>query len=83
MNNEELHNLSSSPNIITIIKSYRMGWASYVLCKKKKRNIHKVLYKNLKEIDEVEYLAIHRKVKMSLCLTTYTLCHESVGGMDI
>jgi hypothetical protein len=30
LHNEELHNLYSSPNIIRMIKSRRMGWASHV-----------------------------------------------------
>jgi hypothetical protein len=30
LHNEELHNLYSSPNIIIMIKSRRMGWAGHV-----------------------------------------------------
>jgi hypothetical protein len=30
LHNEELHDLYSSPNIITIIKSRRMRWAGHV-----------------------------------------------------
>jgi hypothetical protein len=30
LHNEELHNLYSSPNIITMIKSRRMRWAGHV-----------------------------------------------------
>jgi hypothetical protein len=30
LNNEELHNLYSSPNIITMMKSWRMRWARHV-----------------------------------------------------
>jgi hypothetical protein len=30
LHNEELHNLYSSPNIITMVKSRRMRWAGYV-----------------------------------------------------
>jgi hypothetical protein len=30
LHNEELHNLYSSPNIISVIKSRRMRWAGYV-----------------------------------------------------
>jgi hypothetical protein len=32
LHNEELHNLYSSPNIITIIKPRRMRWPGYVAC---------------------------------------------------
>jgi hypothetical protein len=30
LHNEELHNLNSSPSIISMIKSMRMKWAGYV-----------------------------------------------------
>jgi hypothetical protein len=30
LHNEELHNLYSSPNIIRVIRSRRMGWAGHV-----------------------------------------------------
>jgi len=32
MNNEELHNLYSSPIVISVLKSRRMRWASHVIC---------------------------------------------------
>jgi hypothetical protein len=38
LHNEELHNLYSSPSIITIIKSRRMRWAGHVDTKEEKRN---------------------------------------------
>jgi hypothetical protein len=31
VHNEELHNLHSSPNIITMIKTKRMRWAGHVV----------------------------------------------------
>jgi hypothetical protein len=31
LHNEELHNLYSSPRIIRMIKSRRMGWVGYVV----------------------------------------------------
>jgi hypothetical protein len=30
LHNEKLHNLHSSPNIIQVIKSRRMGWVGHV-----------------------------------------------------
>jgi hypothetical protein len=30
--NKELHCIQSSPNIIRVIKSRRMGWAGYAAC---------------------------------------------------
>jgi hypothetical protein len=32
LNNDELHNLHSSPNIVGVIKSRSMRWAGYVSC---------------------------------------------------
>jgi hypothetical protein len=41
--NEKLHNLYSSPNIIRMIKSRRMGWAGYVARMGEKRNAYRIL----------------------------------------
>jgi hypothetical protein len=38
LNNEELHNLYSSPSIIRMIKSRRMRWAGHVARMGEKRN---------------------------------------------
>jgi hypothetical protein len=38
LHNEELHNLYSSPNIIRMIKSWRMRWAGHVARMGEKRN---------------------------------------------
>jgi hypothetical protein len=43
MHNGELHNLSSSPDIIRQIKSRRMRWAGHVARMVKKRKVYKVL----------------------------------------
>jgi hypothetical protein len=43
LHNEELHNLYSSPNIITQIKSRRMRWAGYVARMGEERNVYRVL----------------------------------------
>jgi hypothetical protein len=32
LHNEELHDLSSSPSIVRVIKSRRMRWAGHVAC---------------------------------------------------
>jgi hypothetical protein len=31
LHNEELHNLYASPNVIRVMKSWRMRWAKYVV----------------------------------------------------
>jgi hypothetical protein len=42
LHNEELHNLYSSPNIITMIKSTRMMWAGHV-ARMETRNAYSIL----------------------------------------
>jgi hypothetical protein len=46
LHNEELHNLYSSPSIITIIKSRRMRWAGHVARMSEKRNVYRILVGN-------------------------------------
>jgi hypothetical protein len=43
LHNEELRDLYSSPSIIRIIKSMRMGWAGHVARMGEKRNAYRVL----------------------------------------
>jgi hypothetical protein len=43
LRNEELHYLYSSPSIIRIIKSRRMGWAGYVARMGEKRDAYRLL----------------------------------------
>jgi hypothetical protein len=43
VNNEELHNLYSSPSIIRMTKSRRMGWVGYVAPIETKRNAYRIL----------------------------------------
>jgi hypothetical protein len=43
LNNEELHNLYSSPSIIRIIKSRRMRWAGHVAQMGEKRIVYRLL----------------------------------------
>jgi hypothetical protein len=40
LHNEELHKLYSSPHIIRMMKSRRMGWAGYVAHMGEKRNVY-------------------------------------------
>jgi hypothetical protein len=42
LHNEELHNLYASPNIIRVIKSRRMRWASHVARMGEIINVHKI-----------------------------------------
>jgi hypothetical protein len=43
LHDEELHNLYSSPSIIRMIKSRRMGWAGHVAHMGEKRNAYRIL----------------------------------------
>jgi hypothetical protein len=43
LRNEEFHNFYSSLNIIRMIKSRRMGWASHVARMGEKRNAYRIL----------------------------------------
>jgi hypothetical protein len=43
LHNEELHNLYSSPSIITMIKSRRMRWAEHVARMGQKSNAYRIL----------------------------------------
>jgi hypothetical protein len=49
LDNEELHNLYSWPNIITMIKSRRMRWAGHVERMGEKRNACRILVGNPEE----------------------------------
>jgi hypothetical protein len=43
LHNEELHNLYSSPSIIRMIKSRRIGWAGHVARMREERNAYRIL----------------------------------------
>jgi hypothetical protein len=40
LHNEELHNLYTSPYIIRVIKSRRMGWVGHVAHMEMRNNVH-------------------------------------------
>jgi hypothetical protein len=48
LDNEEFHNLYSSPNVIKIFKSRRMRWAGHIARIGEKRNALEVLVVKLK-----------------------------------
>jgi hypothetical protein len=43
LHNDKLHNLYSSPNIVRVIKSRRMGWAGHVAHMGEGRGVYRVL----------------------------------------
>jgi hypothetical protein len=48
VNNEELHNLYSSPHIIRVIKLNRIRWTIYVICRRNDKCIQNFGRKKLK-----------------------------------
>jgi hypothetical protein len=54
LHNEELHNLYSSPSIIKMIKSRRMGWTGYVARMGEKRNACRILVAKPEERDQMK-----------------------------
>jgi hypothetical protein len=53
-NSEELHNLYSSPDIITQIKSRRMRWEGHVAHMGEEKKAYRVWWESLKERDHLE-----------------------------
>jgi hypothetical protein len=43
LDNEDVYNLYTSPNIIRVIKSRRARWAGHIACKGEMRNAYKIL----------------------------------------
>jgi hypothetical protein len=43
VHNEELNHLYTSPNIVWVIKSRRMRWASYVAHRGERRGVYRIL----------------------------------------
>jgi hypothetical protein len=43
LDDDELHSLYSSPNIVRVIKSRRMRWAGHVACMGEGRGVYRVL----------------------------------------
>jgi hypothetical protein len=43
LQNKELNDLYSLPNIVRVVKSRRMKWAGHVLCMGEDRGVHRVL----------------------------------------
>jgi len=48
LQNEELNDMYSSPNIVWVIKSRRMRWAGHVACVGESRGVYRVLVGNTK-----------------------------------
>jgi hypothetical protein len=44
LHNDELHSLYSSPNIVRVIKSWRMRWAGHVALMGEGRGVYRVLF---------------------------------------
>ena len=60
LNNGELNDLYSSPNIIRAIKLRRMRWAGHVACTG--RDAHRILWGNIRERDCLEGLGVDGRI---------------------
>jgi len=54
LHNEELNDLYSSPNIVQVIKSRRMGWAGHVACMCEERGVYRDLLVKRREREHWE-----------------------------
>jgi hypothetical protein len=62
VNNEELHNLYVSSDIITVIKSRRLKWVEHVAQMGDMRKAYKRWSENFKGRGYSEYLSVDRKI---------------------
>jgi hypothetical protein len=62
LHNEKLHNLYALPVVTRVIKSRGMTWAGHVQRMREMKNMFKILFGNLKGIDNTEYLGIDGRV---------------------
>jgi hypothetical protein len=60
LHNEELHNLSASPNIVRVIKSRRMRWTSRIARMGEMRNTYRFLFGKLQKEVKLWNEFIHR-----------------------
>jgi len=67
LHNEELHDLSSSPNIIWLIKSRRMSWAGHVARMEGRRHTG-VWWGNVRERGHLEDTTVHGRIILKCIL---------------
>jgi hypothetical protein len=63
LNDEELHNFYSSPNIIRQFKSRRIRWASHVVRMGEERKVYKVLVGNPEGNNHLEDQGIYGRMR--------------------
>jgi hypothetical protein len=66
LHNEELNDLYSSPNIIRVIKSRRMGWAGHVARMGEKRGAYRILVGDLREGDQLGDSGVDGRIILKL-----------------
>jgi hypothetical protein len=68
LHNDELHNLSSSPNIVSVIKSRRIRWAGHVAFMGEVRGVYRVLVGGPKVRDHWEDLGVGGRITLRCTL---------------
>ena len=64
LRNEELNDLYTSPNIIRVINSRRMGWAGHVARIGERRGVYRVLVGKLRKRDHLEDPCLDGRIRM-------------------
>jgi hypothetical protein len=62
LHNEELHNLYGTPNIIRVIKTRKMRWASHVACLREMINAYKIFDGKPDGRNHSEEIGVGRKI---------------------
>jgi hypothetical protein len=62
--NEGLHDVYSSPNMIRVIKSVRMGWVGHEACVGATSNAYTALVVRPEMKNSLEILAIHQSITL-------------------
>jgi hypothetical protein len=62
LQNEKLHDLYFSPNIIQVIELRRLRWTGHMACMKERRGAQRVLAGNARKTDHLDVLEIDGRI---------------------